>query len=106
MPLPSATFIRFETRLKEVMGLAEQEAGFAFPNLQTLVRSESGVMAAKRLLYPKERFSEGFKRLISKGLSQYTLEAVVLEFADDNLFTQEEIETAEWRLMNAASARG
>lgn len=101
MALPNPKFIAFDRRLKEVMALAEADAGFPFPTLQSLVRSESGVMAAKRLLHPKERFSEGFKRLISKGLPQYTLESVVLEFADDNLFTSEEIEIAEWRLMNA-----
>ena len=106
MALPSTTFIRFETRLREIMSLAEREAGFSFPILQSLVRSESGVMSAKRLLHPKERFSEGFKRLIAKDLPQYTLEAVVLEFKDDNLFTPEEIEVAEWRLKNAGLARG
>lgn len=104
MALPTTTFIRFETRLKKIMALAEREAGFSFPILQSLVRSESGVMSAKRLLQPKERFSEGFKRLIAKGLPQYTLEAVVLEFKEDNLFTPEEIEIAEWRLMNSHKA--
>jgi hypothetical protein len=104
MPLPSPTFIRFETRLKEVMALAEKEAGFDFPILQSLVRSESGVLATKRLLTPRDRFSEGFKRLIKAGLPQYTLESVVLEFEDTSLFTPDEIETAQWRLMNVEKA--
>ena len=79
MPLPSPTFIRFEDRLKEMMALAEKETGFTFPTLHKLVRSETGVLAAKRLLVPRERFSEGFKRLFKAGHVQYTVEAVVLE---------------------------
>lgn len=101
MALPTKTFIRFETRLKEIMALAEREAGFSFPILQSLVRSESGVMSAKQLLHPRDRFSEGFRRLIKAGLPQYTLEAVVIEFDQTGLFTVEEIETAQWRLNNA-----
>lgn len=104
MPLPSPTFIRFETRLKEVMEFAEEEIGFHFPILQSLVRSESGVFATKRLLVPRERFSEGFKRLIKAGLPQYTLESVVLEFENTDLFTPDEIETAKWRLINSGKA--
>ena len=98
MALPSQNFIRFETRLKEVMALAEKETGLSFPILQSLVRSESGVVTAKQLLHPPDRFSEGFKRLIKAGFPQYTLEAVVLEFEDTGLFTAEEIQTARWRI--------
>jgi len=62
-------------------------------------------MSVKRLLSPRDRFSVGFKRLIDAGHPNYTLESVVLEFADTGIFNQEEIETAKWRLDNKSKAK-
>ena len=99
-------FIKFEERLKEAMASSKRELNFDFPVLKDLIRTEGGVMAAKRLLFPKDKFSEGFKRLLDAERPSYTLEAVVLEFKDSGLFTDTEIEIAQWRLANYEKAEG
>ena len=105
MSKPNQNFILFEERLKEVLGHSKRELNHDFPVLQSLIRSEGGVMSVKRLLSPRDRFSFGFKRLIDAGYPNYTLESVVLEFADTGIFNQEEIETARWRLDNKSKAK-
>ena len=99
-------YIRFEERLKEVMGQSKRDLDFDFPVLKDLIRTEGGVLAAKRLLIPKERFTEGFRRLMENGGPSYTLEAVVLEFKDSGLFTETELDIAQWRLSNFDKADG
>ena len=99
-------FIKFEERLKEAMASSKRELNFEFPVLKNLINTEGGVMAAKRLLLPKDKFSEGFKRLLDAERPSYTLEAVVLEFKDSGLFTDTEIEIAQWRLANYEKAEG
>lgn len=97
-------FLRFDRRIREVMVLAEKELGIKFPNLQKLVRSQSGVYAAKTLLNQRDRFSEGFMQLATSDNLKYSVEAVVLEFRDTKLFTVDEIATAEWRLAKGSQA--
>lgn len=105
MTLPTETFLRFDLRLREVLAHAEKDMGLRFPQLQSLIRSEGGFLAAKRLLSRRDHFSEGFKQLLETGNLKYSVEAVILEFRDTALFTPNEIATAEWRLLNADQSR-
>jgi hypothetical protein len=98
--------IKFGERLKDVIYFSFRAIGLNRPTLTSLINSEGGVRAAKRYLITKERTSEEFEKLIKAGLSSYTLEAVVLEFKDSGLFTDTEIEIAEWRLANYEKAEG
>jgi hypothetical protein len=94
-------FIQFEERLKTVMRDAEKQSGVSFSVMRNLVRAEGGINAVKRLLERPQNFSTGFKTLHNRGLLNLTVESVVLEFENTQLFTAFEFTAAKWRLENA-----
>lgn len=98
--------IKFEERLKDHIDKSKREIGVDFPFTRTLIQKHKGVGAAKTFLSMKNVFSEGFKRAMERGGSSYTLEAAVLEYKDSGLFTDTEIEIAQWRLANYEKVEG
>jgi|GEM_PF-5017949 len=98
--------IKFEERLKDHIDKSKREIGVDFPFTRTLIQKHRGIGAAKTFLSMKNVFSEGFKRAMEKGGPSYTLESVILEHKDSGLFTDIEIEIAQWRLKNYEKAEG
>ena len=98
--------VKFEERMMDHINRSKRDIGVDFPFTRSLIAKHKGVGAAKSMLSMRNVFSEGFKRVMEKGGPSYTLESVVLEYKDSGLFTETEIDTAQWRIANYEKAEG
>lgn len=92
--------IKFKERLTDILEYSKRHFGFENPSLNNLIQTEGGVMAARMMLMFRDELYDGFDRLMLIGGPSFTLEGVVLEFKDSGLFSEAEIDTANWRLAN------
>ena len=96
----------FNKRILNLPDIAERESGERFPVFRDMLKRYGGVGAAKELLSLKlgrddlRLSSSGFIKLYKLGLKHLTVEALVVEFEDSNLFTINEIWIAKFRLEN------
>lgn len=88
---------KFHQRMLLVHEQAKVDLNYHATRFQSLVLSVGGVNAAKQLL-STQHYSEGLTRLWEEGRLDISMEAAVLEYSWQELFTQDELETAELRL--------
>jgi len=91
----------FNVRTFEIYGLAKN-IGYSARRYLQKIRKDGGVESSKYWLNPKKKdqpFSEGFKTLINRGKLDISLEALVLKYPYNNLFTKEELDVALSRLI-------
>jgi len=69
-----------------------------------MMEKDGAVRTAHVLLKVRDRFTYGFKRLAEAELLGLSLEHHVVLFADTDLFSEDEILAAKWRLDNADKA--
>jgi 5-methylcytosine-specific restriction enzyme A len=91
----------FNIRIFETYDLAKKFGYTALRYLQK-IRKDGGVKSSKYWLNPKKKEqspSKGFQTLIKKDKLDISLEALVLRYPFNNLFTKEELDVARSRLL-------
>lgn len=91
----------FNVRTFEIYDLAKN-IGYSARRYLQKIRMDGGIKSSKYWLNPKKKdqpASEGFKTLINKGKLGISLEALVLKYPFNNLFTKEELDVARSRLI-------
>ena len=93
----------FNVRIFKTYDLA-RDIGYSARRYLQKIRMDGGIKSSKYWLNPKKKdqpASEGFKTLINKGKLGISLEALVLKYPFNNLFTKEELDVARSRLIKA-----
>jgi len=91
----------FNVKIFEIYDLAKN-IGYSARRYLQKIRKDGGVKPSKYWLNPKKKdqsFSEGFNTLIKKDRLDISLEALVLRYPFNNLFTKEELDVARSRLI-------
>lgn len=91
----------FNVRIFETYDLAKN-VGYSARRYLQKIRKDGGINSSKYWLNPKKKQqspSEGFQTLIKKDKLDISLEALVLRYPFNNLFTKEELDVARSRLI-------
>src|ERR1700756_1060951 len=99
MPAPPTTYIEFEKLVLNRLDEAERRTSHPFFGARRLIAEMGAVKAAKKLLDPTAgKIHEGLQALIDYKLVHLSIEQAVIDFADRDCFTDDEISTAKVRL--------
>jgi hypothetical protein len=91
----------FNVKIFETYDLAKN-IGYSARRFLQKIRKDGGIKSSKYWLNPKKKEqspSEGFETLIKKDKLDISLEALVLRYPFNNLFTKEELDVARARLI-------
>ena len=89
----------FNVRLRAAM---DECASFGYPpnRIRRMIDAAHPVEVAKRLVISGD-FQDGFLAVIGMGRPDLTVESIMCEARFSELFTDQELEAARWRLDNA-----
>jgi hypothetical protein len=106
-PTPPKAYIEFEEVILSRLDEAERRTSYQFTGARSLIADVGAVRAAKRLLDPTVgKLHDGLKVLIQHELVRLSIEQAVIDFADRDCFTHDEISTAKARLYYAGKRGG
>lgn len=99
-PVPRGGTIedQFTNEMISIYEATKDEIDYTANRFKQKIDRVGGVQTAKNLLKPQSKISDGFERLLSHGRLDLSVEAVVLNEKWSNLFTDEELSTAQNRL--------
>ncbi|TVK92313.1 hypothetical protein AYI83_19190 [Shewanella algae] len=75
------------------------EIGYAPTRFEAMIQKSHPVEVAKKFVVSGE-FQYGFKELLKLGKSELTIESIMLDESFKELFSNDELAAAEWRLEN------
>jgi hypothetical protein len=102
MPAPPSTYIEFEKLVLTRLDEAERRTSYQFIGARRLISEMGAVKAAKTLLDPKfGKLHDGLRVLMQNDLVHLSIEQAVIDFADRECFTGDEVSTAKARLYYA-----
>jgi hypothetical protein len=102
MPAPPTTYLEFEKLVLSRLDEAERRIPYPFTGARRLIAEMGAVKAAKILLDPTAgKIHDGLKALIHYELIHLSIEQAVIDFADRDCFTEDDISTAKVRLYYA-----
>lgn len=90
-------------KFSEAIRAAVAEAhkiGLVTPVFERMIIDSHPVEVAKKLIL-SGKFQQGFMNAINIGRSDITVESIMLKPEFKDLFTEQELEAAQWRLNNA-----
>lgn len=95
--MPTELERRFDAAMMGIYHRALKEANYRATRFHQMLCDHGGLETAQLLLH-SNHVSEGYTALWERGKLELTVEALVLEFEWNDLFTEEEREIAKKRL--------
>ncbi|WP_394201411.1 hypothetical protein [Shewanella waksmanii] len=75
------------------------EIGYAPTRFEQMISVDHPVEVARKFVVSGD-FQYGFRELLNMGRNDLTIESIMLQPAFSDLFTQQELDAATWRLAN------
>jgi hypothetical protein len=94
---------QFEKTVKERLLEATSKTGHSFAGIYKIIEDRGAIEAAKLLVSPNNagKIHEGLQFLVDENLVHLSIEQAVIDFRNEELFSGDEVSSAEGRLAMA-----
>jgi hypothetical protein len=94
---------KFENAVKDRLAQATAETGYSFAGMYRIIEDKGAIEAAKILVSPNNsgKIHDGLQFLVDNDLIHLSIEQAVIDFRNEELFSGDEVSSAEGRLAMA-----